>query len=370
MPDSELRALLFLDRIEGIGLAGARLLYSQFGSASEILRHLKEIKDIIPGAEQGLNKALNDSGYDVSVSNELEFIRKHNIRCVTVNDEDYPSRLLDCNDAPLFLFSLGNVNLNAARTVGVVGTRKATGYGLRMCRTFVSELGQLCPDAVIISGLACGIDVEAHRQAIASGLSTFGVLAHGLDRIYPATNRETARDMLQNGGLVTEFQTGTIPLKNNFVRRNRIIAGLSDAVVVVESAAKSGSLLTAEMAESYNRECFAFPGSVGDPYSVGCNELIRDNHAGLICSALDFVTAMGWDCVRKSDRPTEKQLFPQLTELEEKVYRRILLKAQGVHINTLIVELNIPYQKLATVMFSLEMKGVARMTAGSVCRIL
>ena len=124
------------------------------------------------------------------------------------------------------------------------------------------------------------------------------------------------------------------------------------------------------MAESYNRECFAFPGSVGDPYSVGCNELIRDNHAGLICSALDFVTAMGWDCVRKSDRPTEKQLFPQLTELEEKVYRRILLKAQGVHINTLIVELNIPYQKLATVMFSLEMKGVARMTAGSVCRIL
>ncbi len=369
MPDSELRALLFLDRIEGIGLAGARLLYSQFGSASEILRHLKEIKDIIPGAEQGLNKALNDSGYDVSVSNELEFIRKHNIRCVTIGDDDYPSRLLDCNDAPLFLFSMGNVNLNAKRIVGVVGTRKATGYGLRMCRTFVSELGQLCPDVVIISGLASGIDVEAHRQAIASGMSTYGVLAHGLDRIYPAANRGTACGMLQSGGLITEFQTGTVPIKSNFVRRNRIIAGLSDAVVVVESAAKGGSLLTAEMAESYNRECFAFPGSVGDPYSVGCNELIRDNRAGLICSALDFVTAMGWDSVSRSCSSNDKQLFPQLTELEAKVFGRIMQKAHGVHINTLIVELNVPYQKLVTVMFSLEMKGLAEMTAGSICRI-
>lgn len=370
MPENELGALLLLDRTEGIGVQGARLLYSRFGSALEIFRHSSETNDIIPGAGQSLQKALNDSGYAVSIREEIDFMEKHHINCVTIAHTDYPARLRDCNDAPLFLFSLGNVQWNKAHTVGIVGTRKATQYGRRMCHEFIRDLKQLCPDVVIISGLAQGIDIEAHRKSLEFGLPTYGVLAHGLDMIYPQSHRETARLMLDNGGLISEFQKGVQPLKPNFVRRNRIIAGLSDAVVVVESAAKGGSLLTAEMAESYNRDCFAFPGSVGDPYSVGCNELIRDNRASLITSALDLVTAMGWDCTSRKNAPCQKELFPDLSDIERTVYERIALKAQGVHVNTLIVELNIPYQKLTTVMFSLEMKGLARMSAGSLCRII
>ena len=175
--------------------------------------------------------------------------------------------------------------------------------------------------------------------------------------------------MLANGGLVTEFTSRTTPLAHNFVKRNRIIAGLADAVVVVESAAKSGSLVTAEIAGTYNRECFAFPGSVGDPYSVGCNELIRDNRAGLICSALDFANAMNWND-RQKGSAVQKELFPELTEDEDRVYQRIRLKAQGVHISTLMTELNIPYPHLSTILFSLEMKGLILQAPGSLCKPL
>ncbi|MGX8690428.1 MAG: DNA-processing protein DprA [Bacteroidaceae bacterium] len=368
MPEDELTALLTLNRIEGLGCIGAKYLYEQLGSAQEIFRSRDHLKDIIPGVDPSLIEALGSSGYDSFVREEIDFIEKHGIRCVTPADTDYPARLIDCNDAPLVLFSLGNVNYNAARTVAIVGTRKATDYGRRMCHSFIKELHQLCPDITIVSGLAYGIDVESHKAAVQTGVPTIGVLAHGLDMIYPSAHREIAKAMLGDGGLVTEFMSRTIPLGPNFVRRNRIIAGLSDAVVVVESAAKSGSLITAEIAESYNRDCFAFPGSVGDPYSVGCNELIRDNHATLITSALDFVNAMNWNECETKGRIIQKELFPELTEEEDKVYQRVRLKAQGVHINTLITELNIPYARLSSILFNLEMKGLVKQTPGALCK--
>ena len=277
---------------------------------------------------------------------------------------------MDCHDAPLVLFSLGNVNYNATRVVGVVGTRKATDYGRRMCHTFIKELHDLCPDITIVSGLAYGIDIESHKAALEAGFPTIGVLAHGLDMIYPSAHRPVAKQMLSDGGLVTEFMSRTTPLGHNFVRRNRIIAGLSDAVVVVESAAKSGSLITAEIAGSYNRDCFAFPGSVGDPYSVGCNELIRDNRASLITSAFDMVNALNWKVKGSGEPAIQKELFPDLTDQEEKVYSRIRLKAQGVHISTLMTELNIPYPHLSTILFSLEMKGLIKQAPGSLCKPL
>ena len=309
------------------------------------------------------------SRYDSFIREELEFIEKHGIRCVTPADSDYPARLLDCHDAPLVLFSLGNVNYNATRTVGIVGTRKATDYGRRMCHTFIKELHELCPDITIVSGLAYGIDIESHKAALEAGFPTIGVLAHGLDMIYPQAHRPVAKQMLSDGGLVTEFMSRTIPLGPNFVRRNRIIAGLSDAVVVVESAAKSGSLITAEIAASYNRECFAFPGSVGDPYSVGCNELIRDNKASLITCAFDMVNAMSWNDHHKG-MAVQKELFPDLTDEEDKVYQRIRLKVQGVHISTLMTELNIPYPRLSTILFNLEMKALIQQSPGSLCKPL
>jgi len=370
MPEDELTALLTLNRIDGLGCIGAKYLYEQLGSAQEIFRNREHLKEIIPGIDTHIFDALCGSGYDSFIREELEFIEKHGIRCVTPADSDYPARLLDCNDAPLVLFSLGNVNYNATRTVGVVGTRKATDYGRRMCHTFIKELHELCPDIAIVSGLAYGIDIESHKAALEVGFPTIGVLAHGLDMVYPSSHRPIAKQMLSDGGLVTEFMSRTQPLGHNFVRRNRIIAGLSDAVIVVESAAKSGSLITAEIAESYNRECFAFPGSVGDPYSVGCNELIRDNRAGLITSALDFVNAMGWNEHLQKGVSVQKELFPELTEEEEKVYQRISLKAQGVHINTLITELNIPYPRLSSILFSLEMKALIKQAPGSLCKPL
>ncbi len=369
MPEDELTALLILNRIDGLGCIGAKYLYEQLGSAQEIFRNREHLKDIIPGTDTQIIDALCGAGYDSFIREELEFIEKHGIRCVTIADPDYPARLLDCHDAPLVLFSLGNVNYNATRMVGVVGTRKATDYGRRMCHTFIKELYELCPDITIVSGLAYGIDIESHKAALEVGFPTIGVLAHGLDMIYPSAHRPVAKQMLSDGGLVTEFMSRTAPLGPNFVRRNRIIAGLSDAVVVVESAAKSGSLITAEIACSYNRDCFAFPGSVGDPYSVGCNELIRDNRASLITSAFDMVSALNWN-VRKKGSAVQKELFPDLTDEEEKVYGRIRLKAQGVHISTLMTELNIPYPHLSTILFSLEMKGLIQQAPGSLCKPL
>lgn len=371
MPSSELAALLMLNRIDGLGVIGARQLYRQFGSAREIFLHAAQTKDIIPGAYASLIQAVQDPGYDVFIGKELDFIARHGIKCITFDSDDYPFRLSDCPDAPLLLFTLGNASLNARHTVGIVGTRKATPYGIRMCREFVRDLKALCPDAVVISGLATGIDIESHRTAMDSGLGTCAVLAHGLDMIYPSSHRTDAARMLENGGLITEFESGTKPLRCNFVRRNRIIAGLCDAVIVVECAAKSGSLVTAEIAYSYNRDCFAFPGCVGDPYSVGCNELIRDNRAALITNAMDFVTAMGWDNAGHSTSgPFQKELFTQLSDIERSVVTRISKNARGVPVNTLIVELNLPYSKLSGIMLSLELKGIAKIGPGSMCVLM
>lgn len=367
MPEDELTALLTLNRIEGLGCTGAKFLYEQLGSAQEIFRNRDHLTEIIPGVDPHLKDALEVSGYVSFVREELQFIEKHGIRCITPADVDYPARLRECNDAPLVLFAMGNADFNARHTVGVVGTRKATEYGRRMCRTFVSELHRLCPDVLVISGLAYGIDIESHRASVESGCTTVGVLAHGLDMIYPSVHRDVACQMLSNGGLVTEFMSRTIPLKENFVRRNRIIAGLSDAVVLIESAAKGGSLITAEIAGSYNRECFAFPGSVGDPYSVGCNELIRDNKAALICSAMDFVNAMNWSTCRSvtANEGIQTSLFDDLTADERRVLERIRQKAQGAHLNVLITDCNIPYARIMPILFELEMKGLVRMCPGS-----
>lgn len=387
MPEDELTALLLLNRIEGLGCVGARLLYDELGSAMAVFEHREKLPEMIPGVKPDVVEALgNASGYLGFVHEELDFMNDHGVTCTTIQDYDYPARLRECHDAPLVLFSLGNADLSARRIVGVVGTRKITPYGQKMCRLLVKELHQLCPDAIIVSGMAYGTDIEAHKTSVECGAPTVGVLAHGLDMIYPQNHRDIAKMMVKgNGSLVTEFMSRTKPLKDNFVRRNRIIAALSDAVVIVESAAKGGSLITAEYADGYNRECFAFPGSVGDPYSVGCNELIRDNRASLITCALDLVTSMNWIPGKKNRVPAtligtdgavnpdgsiQKQLFIDevllsLTPEERTVYDRIYMKAQGVHVNQLIVDCNIPYSRIMSILLNLELRGLVRGTAGS-----
>lgn len=360
-----------LTLVPGVGHIGAKRLVDGMKSAADVFRLRKELPERMPEVNPRLVEALNCPAAIARAEQEMAFIQKNHIRCLTLNDEDYPSRLRECEDAPIALFFKGNTDLNALRIINMVGTRQATDYGAQLCASFLRDLKALCPDVLVVSGLAYGIDIHAHREALNNELSTVGVLAHGLDRIYPSLHRKTAVDMLERGGLLTEFLTGTNPDRHNFVSRNRIVAGMCDATIVVESAEKGGSLITAELAEGYHRDCFAFPGRMNDEYSKGCNQLIRDNRASLLLSADDFVSAMGWSA---SSHPAkaenvQRSLFLDLSEEEQKV-ASILEKQGNLHINALVVEADIPVQRMNAILFELEMKGVIRVSAGGMYQLL
>ncbi len=298
---------------------------------------------------------------------EWEFISKNNIKCLRYGADDYPRRLLSCNDAPLVLYYKGTANLNPTYSLSVVGTRSCTSYGRDFCQLLMHELSLLRPDLLVVSGLAYGIDINSHRQALSSGLTTVAVLAHGLDRIYPSAHRTTAVAMLDNGGLLTEYMSGTRPEKAYFLCRNRIVAGISDGCLVVESAAKGGSLVTARIALDYGRDVLAVPGRIGDRYSEGCNSLISRNTAALVGSGEDIMSAMNWPMAsgEKSLRtkPVEPDLFGTLSE-EETLLVNLLTGVDGKQINQLVVESNIPVARVSAILFELEMKGVVRLMAG------
>lgn len=355
----------------GIGHIGAKRLIDGMGSAVEVFRQREALPQLLPGITPAVVMALDCPSAFVRAEREIEFVEKNRLTCLTLKDEAYPSRLRECEDAPIALFFKGNADFNRLRVIDMVGTRHATEYGKQFCADFLRDLSALCPDVLVISGLAYGIDIYAHRAALAHNLSTVAVLAHGLDRIYPSVHRKTAIDMLPNGGLLTEFLTETNPDRHNFVSRNRIVAGMSDATIVVESADKGGSLITADLSVGYHRDCFAVPGRVTDTYSAGCNQLIRDNKAALIQSAEDFVLAMGWGIDKQVAKPEgiQRALFPELSEEEEGIVR-ILTRQGNLHINTLVVEADIPVNRMTALLFELEMKGVVKALAGGVYRLL
>ena len=357
---------LALTRIPGLGLIGAHRLLEAAGSASAIFLHTKELIESMPDFPKRLTHSFDCPDILRLCEAELQFAEKNKIRPLTPADADYPSRLRECDDAPLILFYRGNANLNSLHFISLVGTRHATEYGKGLCLRFMEELKELLPDAVIVSGLAYGIDIHAHRAALQCGFETIGVLAHGLDRIYPSVHRQTAAQMIHQGGLLTEFPSGTNPDRQNFVKRNRIVAGISDATLVIESAAKGGSLITAEIAESYNRDCFAFPGRIGDTYSEGCNNLIKNNRAMLLQSAEELVKAMNWDTPHTTPRTVQRQLFPDFTPEEEQVVGLLNKHPEGLQINLLVVQSNIPINRMTGILFELEMKGVIRALAGGV----
>lgn len=354
----------------GIGHIGAKRLIDGMGSATEVFRCREELPQLLPGVSPAVVAALDCPAAFRRAERELEFTEKNRIRCVTLNEEAYPSRLRQCEDAPTVLFFKGNADFNRLHVINMVGTRHATEYGKQFCADFLHDLAAIIPDVLVVSGLAYGIDIHAHRAALANHLSTVGVLAHGLDRIYPSAHRKTAVDMLSQGGLITEFLTETNPDKHNFVSRNRIVAGMCDATLVVESAAKGGSLITADLADGYHRDCFALPGRVTDASSVGCNRLIQDNKAVLLQSAEEFVEAMGWgDKDSHKAAEVQRNLFPELTEEEERVVC-ILTRRGDLHINTLVVEANIPVNRMSALLFELELKGVVRAMVGGVYHLL
>lgn len=366
----EIYALLTLLFMPGISSLRIKRLVEASGSATRLFEQQNGNWNVTKALYEQITGEINLKEAQDRAKLELEFIEKSQIQCLTLQDEAYPSRLRDCDDAPPLLFFKGNADLNALRVINMVGTRNASDYGKQLCATFVQELKELCPDVMVVSGLAYGIDINAHRAALANGLSTVGVLAHGLDRIYPATHRSTAVSMLEKGGLLTEFTTGTQPERYNFVGRNRIVAGMSDATIVVESASKGGSLITAEIADGYHRDCFAFPGRTTDSASIGCNQLIRDNKATLLLSAEDFVAAMGWnESTSQKPKAIQRSLFLDLSTEEQQVVD-ILQRLGDQQINSLVVESNIPINRMNSLLFELEMKGAIRMMAGGVYRLI
>jgi DNA processing protein len=349
-------------------------LYRQLGSATAIVEQRKELQRLFPGLPRKISEALADiDAVRKRAEEELEYAERHGITVLIPLDDGYPRRLKECDDAPLMLFYKGTADLNSSHIINIVGTRHSTPYGQDLVRRFVADLRTLCPDVTIVSGLAYGIDICAHRQALDNGLKTIGVLAHGLDDLYPTAHRDTANRMVAQGGLLTEFMTRTNADKLNFVRRNRITAGISDACVLVESAAKGGGLITTRISKDYNRDVFAFPGPVGAPYSEGCNRLIRDNGAALITSAEDFVKAMGWEqdalLAQARQQGIERQLFPDLSANEQKVVD-LLQKTNDLQLNIISVKCALPVGTVTSLLFTLEMKGVVKAFAGGTYHLI
>lgn len=366
---NEQLSLLALSRVQGVRVSLLRRLLDTVGSATELFANLDDIYNIVPGVSPQLVEALSDVSIIERAKREMDFICAKGIKLISIGSDDYPCRLSECDDAPIVLYSLGNANLNAPHIVSVVGTRHATDYGKELCKHFITDLARMLPDTLIVSGLAYGIDVCAHKAALETGLPTVGVLAHGLDRIYPQTHRNIAKEMLANGGLLTEFMSETNSLPAYFVQRNRIVAGIADATVVVESASSGGSLITASLAQSYARDCFAFPGRVSDQYSCGCNELISRNKAALITSAYDLVEAMNWTISKPRKKKVEPELFPELSEQESRLIQLLRSNSDGMQINQIVVALNIPINNIMSLLFELEMKGLVKAVAGGLYRV-
>ena len=374
MNQQEILNTILLTRLNYFSLAGMLELYRKVGSATLIMEHKNNLRDILPDASDKLVNAIQNSDEARKRAEvELEYDLRYGIEPLTMNDERYPSRLKECDDAPLMLFYKGNANLNQQRVINIVGTRHCTPYGEDLIRRFVTELKQLCPQVLIVSGLAYGVDINAHRQALDKGYETVGVLAHGLDDLSPNRHKETALRMIEHGGLLTEFLTQTNADKINFVRRNRIVAGMSDACILIESAAHGGGLITCEISQAYNRDVFAFPGRIGDAYSEGCNNLIRSNGAMLITSASDFVKDMGWQddskLMRAKQQGIERSLFPDLSA-EEQAIVDVLSRNNDLQINMISVQSGIDISRLAALLFTLEMKGLIRTLAGGMYHLL
>ena len=374
MDQQEILNTILLTRLNYFSLAGMLELYRKVGSATLIMENKDNIKDILPDASDKLINALQNADEARKRAEvELEYDLKYGIQPICMNDDRYPQRLKECDDAPLMLFYKGNTNLNQQRVINIVGTRHCTPYGEDCIRRFITDLKQLSPQVLIVSGLAYGVDIVAHRQALASGYETVGVLAHGLDDLYPSRHRETAVRMIEQGGLLTEFLTQTNADKINFVRRNRIVAGMSDACILIESAAHGGGLITCDISQAYGRDVFAFPGRVGDAYSEGCNNLIRNNGAGLITSAADFIKDMGWQddatLMRAKQQGIERSLFPELSP-EEQLIVDALAKTNDLQINLISVKTNIDISRLTSLLFTLEMKGVIKTFAGGMYHLL
>lgn len=343
-------------------------MVSRFGDAEEVFR---QSKDALTQARGVGTKTVNLADFKEALKRaeqELKFIDTHKIDVLYYTDPRYPRKLKNCHDSPLLLYAKGNANLNAQRIISIVGTRNATDYGRNLCKQLIEELQEY--NILIVSGLALGIDTAAHRESVRLNVPTVGVLGHGYDKMYPSQNRQLAEKMQENGGLLTEYPSGTIPNRENFPQRNRIVAGVADATVVVEAGLKGGALITAEIANSYNRDVFAFPGRLGDEYSEGCNFLIRNNKAALLTCVADLAYSLGWEKNTETKGAPEQLLLPiDLSAQERAVYEIIQQHNIPLAIDDLSIKANMPMSQLAMTLLDMELQGFIRSLPGKMYKV-
>jgi DNA processing protein len=355
----ELRHQIALTQIPQIGDIVAKKLLAHFRTASAVFEAGRHELENIPDIGTVRAAAIRQFRDYEPIDREIAFMEEQAIQPVFYTSPLYPQRLKHCADSPVMLYYKGNADLNAGRIVSIVGTRAPGEYGKTVCAKLVEELA--AHNVIVVSGMAYGIDIIAHRQALLHNIPTIGVLAHGLDRIYPPQHKGTAMSMIENGGLLTEFFSDTQPDKQHFPMRNRIVAGIADATIVIESGIKGGSLITADIANSYNKDVFAIPGRIGDPHAAGCNELIRTNRAMLITSASDLLQIMGWDNALspKNQRDPQRELFVTLNEAEQHIVT-LFTGDNEKHIDQLRQESHLPGSQVTSLVLKLEMQHVLR----------
>ena len=358
----ELLHILALLNVEGIGDVLAKKLISHFGSASEVFSTKKQNLQQVSGIGNSIIRALADKRHLLRAEEELKFIAANQIKCLYFQDKNYPEYLKHCYDAPVLLFQKGTINFQQQKIISIVGTRQMTAYGKAVLDELFQGIKKYKP--IIVSGLAYGVDIYAHKLALKHNLQTIAVLAHGLDRVYPAVHKKFANQIIEQGGLLSDFWSKTNPERENFVKRNRIVAGLSQATIVIESAEKGGSLITADIANSYNRDVFAIPGRITDAYSRGCNQLIKINKAAVLTSTRDLAYILNWEQDEATKKVIQRQLFVDLSE-QEKIIYTYLQKEGKQQLDLIALHCKLPIYKVASLLLNLELKGVTRPLPGN-----
>jgi DNA processing protein len=358
---NELVYQIALTQVSGIGSKLAKSLIAYCGGVEAVFKENLRSLQKIPGIGPSTIRSLSSSQTFNRAEKELKFMDRNNVSALFYLNDDYPSRLKLCPDSPILLFKKGNFSFLNKNQIAIVGTRMATNYGKTFCSNFIADLKPY--DVQVISGLAYGIDIAAHKEALKNDIETIAVLGHGLDRIYPSSHKKVVEEMIEKGGgLLTEFLTETNPDRENFPKRNRIVAGVSEAIIVVEAAKKGGALITAEIANTYNRDVFAIPGKLGDIYSEGCNHLIKINKAALFTGVNDLEYLLGWE-KRKIER-SQIILFPDLNPLEEKIRSFFLESKKKLELEEICNELDLPASQIVPTLLNLEIKGLVRSNPG------
>lgn len=361
MKEENLFYILALLRVEGVGDIMAKKLLTHFGRAQAIFSAKPAQLAAIDGIGTVLLKRLREQSVFEKAAVELKYIKENSIKILFFKDDDYPERLKYCIDSPVLLFTSGTIDLKNRKIISIVGTRQITSYGSDFCRKLIQDLVPL--DPVIVSGFAYGVDIVAHQEAMEQNLQTIGVIAHGLNQIYPKIHTKYIARVEKNGGFMTDFWSSSNPDKENFVKRNRIVAGISEATIVIESAERGGALITANMASNYNRDVFAVPGRITDKYSQGCNNLIKHHKANVLTAAADLIYMLNWQLEEEKPKAIQKQLFVELEQQEQRVYDFLQKNGKEV-LDTIALQCDLPVYRISSMLLTMELKGVIRPLPG------